>query len=455
MEGSKSEMKKLTLLSFIFSLLFIINPEESMAAGTLQATIDSMKEGAVLKLEDKTYEGNIVINKPLTIIGEKKTVIKGDGTGNVISIKAPNVKLKHLTVTHSSMNRNSAEEYAAIKIHTDNNVVDHVTITDSFHGIYLSQAHHNKIQYANIKGMGKGEIAGQGNGLHVYYANDNVLSHNSIEGTRDGMFFDYANRNKSYDNNISNTRYGLHYMYSDGNTFEGNTFTMNQGGAAIMNSNGLSLKNNQFIVNYGNQSFGLLLLQANENHIQNNLFYMNQRGLYIDQATRNVIRGNSIIQNSIGIELWASSNQQIFTQNTISDNTIPAVTIGGTGESNVWSEHGKGNNWGLAFPLTDLDQNGTGDFPITYHSSLHQLIEDQELTNFFLKSPALKIYEKMNASSNENEVMFNDPHPLLPKQSSHTGIWLAALAVLAVLIFLKGRQRYALHLERMEGKHKG
>ncbi len=426
-----------------------------MAAGNLQATIDSMKEGAVLKLEDQTYEGNIVINKPLTMIGSKNTVIKGDGTGNVISVKAPNVKLSHLTVTHGSMDRNSAEEYAAIKIYSNNNVVEHVKITDSFHGIYLSQAHHNKIQYADIQGLGKGEIAAQGNGLHVYYANDNVLAHNTIEGTRDGMFFDYANRNKSHDNNISNTRYGLHYMYSDENTFKRNTFTMNQGGAAIMNSNGLTLTDNQFIVNYGNQSFGLLLLQANENHIQNNLFYMNQRGLYIDQATRNVIRGNRIIQNGIGIELWASSNQQIFTQNTISDNTIPAVTIGGTGETNAWSEHGKGNDWGSAFPLTDLDQNGIGDFPITYHSSLHQLIEDQELTNFFLKSPALKIYEKINSSSNEDEVMFNDPHPLVPDKGSHTAIWLAALGVLAAVIFLKGRKRYALHLEGMEGKHKG
>lgn len=426
-----------------------------MAAGNLQATIDSMKEGAVLKLEGKTYEGNIVITKPLTIIGTKNTVIKGDGTGNVISVKAPNVKLKNVTVTGSSMNRNSSEEYAAIKIYSNNNVIEHFKVRDSFHGIYLSQAHHNKIQYADIKGLGKGEIAAQGNGLHVYYANDNVLVHNTIEGTRDGMFFDYANNNKSYDNNISNTRYGLHYMYSDENTFKRNTFTMNQGGAAIMNSNGLTLTDNQFIVNYGNQSFGLLLLQANENHIQNNLFYMNQRGLYIDQATRNEIRDNRIIQNQIGIELWASSNQQIFTLNTITENTIPAVTIGGSGEGNAWSEHGKGNNWGSSFPLTDLDQNGIGDFPITYHSSLHQLIEDQELTNFFLKSPALTIYEKINATQNEDEIMFNDPHPLVSKKAGHPAIWLTALFVFAVLIFLKGRKRYALRLEGMEGKHKG
>ncbi|MDR7239273.1 nitrous oxide reductase family maturation protein NosD [Neobacillus drentensis] len=432
-------MKKLTLLSFIFSLFLLMSPEKKLAAENLQTTIDSLKEGAVLQLENKTYQGNIVINKPMTIIGSKKTVIKGDGTGNVISIKAPHVKLSHLTVTHGSMNRNSAEEYAAIKIYTNNNIVEHINIRDSFHGIYLSQAHKNKIRFNDIKGMGKGKIAEQGNGIHVYYANNNLLEKNTIEGTRDGMFFEYANNNHSYENNISQTRYGLHYMYSDENIFKKNTFTMNTGGAAIMNSNHLKLEDNQFIVNYGNQSFGLLLLQANDNLIANNTFYMNQRGMYIDQATRNEFRHNIIAQNQIGIELWASSNEQTFTLNQISENTIPAVTLGGNSENNSWSKNGKGNDWGSAFPITDLNQDQIGDFPITYHSSLYQLIEDQELSYLFLKSPALKIYEKMNAALTKEAVMFHDPHPLTSSKGTHTNAIFLIVSLIIVGILIKGR----------------
>jgi nitrous oxide reductase family maturation protein NosD len=440
MEGSE-KMKKLLLFLFIFSFLFVINPEKNIAAENLQSLIDSLEEGAVLNLEDLTYEGNLVLMKPITIIGKGNTLIKGDGTGNVISIKAPGVTLKQLTVTNGGMDRNSPEEYAAIKIHTNGNLVEHIKIRNSFHGIYLSQAHENTIRHVDIKGMGKGEIAAQGNGIHVYYANDNTLSYNTIEGTRDGMFFDYANNNQSYENNISNTRYGLHYMYSDNNIFKKNTFTMNTGGAAIMNSNHLRLEDNQFVVNYGNKSFGLLLLQANDNQILNNTFYMNQRGLYIDQATRNHIEGNKITQNQIGIELWASSNQQIFTQNYITENMIPAVTIGGTSESNFWSKDNKGNDWGSSFPLTDLNQDGLGDFPITYQSSLYQLIEEQELTYLFLKSPAIKIFEKMNALLKDEKVMFNDPHPLAAKKEDTSKLLLIGFVLLAGLIILKGRHR--------------
>jgi len=82
--------------------------------------------------------------------------------------------------------------------------------------------------------------------------------------------------------------------------------------------------------------------------------------------------------------------------NEISENRLPAITLGGTG-TNSWSKDNKGNNWGSTFPLLDLDQDGIGDHPATYQSSLYELIEDQELTYLFLKSPAIVGYEKINS----------------------------------------------------------
>lgn len=412
-----------------------------MATESLQTTIDSMEAGAVLKLENKTYEGNIVINKSITIIGVGDTIIKGDGTGNVISIKAPNVRLSKLTVLNSSMDRNTGEEYAAIKVYSNHNIIEHIMVRDSFHGIYLSQAHDNTISDTDISGLGYGEIANQGNGLHVYYSNSNTFSGNKIYGTRDGMFFDYSNDNKTVKNNISQTRYGLHYMYSDDNDFENNIFTMNTGGAAIMNSKNIKLNSNEFIFNYGHRSFGLMLLSTNDIHIENNTFYLNQRGIYIDQSTNNQFKDNRIVQNQIGIELWSSSNQQIFTGNRITENTIPAVTLGGKGQ-NAWSKDGIGNYWGNTFPLTDLNQDGIGDFPITYHSSLYQLIEDQELTYLFLKSPATKIYEKMNKFLQKEQIMFEDSHPIMGDSSGLIPkVFIFLLGLCITLILIKGRHR--------------
>lgn len=426
-----------TILSLLVLFALILGPYKPGAAEeNLQSMINEADTNASIQLEGKTYQGNIIIDKPIKLIGKDGTTIKGDGTGNVISVRAEGVTIENMTVENGGMDRNSPEEYAAIKVHTNGNTLRKIFIKDSFHGVYLSQAHRNTVDQVKVVGTGGGEIASQGNGLHLYYSNESVLSNNEIEGTRDGMFFDHADGNTVQNNKISKTRYGLHYMYSNKNIFKNNIFTFNTGGAAIMHSNELLLEGNQFVFNYGHKSFGILLLSANDNTIENNTFRMNQRGLYIDQATRNTIRGNVISQNQIGVELWASSNEQIFTENNISDNTLPAITLGGTG-NNSWSKDGVGNNWGNSFPLLDLDQNGIGDGSAVYQSSIYELIEDNELTYLFLKSPAIIVYEKMNVLLNKNKTMFEDEYPLVSNNDKQGFLWPALLLVFGLLILFK------------------
>lgn len=433
-------MKKNILLFFLMLGIALIIPSKIFAEENLQNLIDSLDDGAVLHLENKTYEGNIVIDKPIEIIGQNHTVIKGDGKGNTISIKTSGVTIRNVTVTHGSMNLNSSEEFAGIKVYEDGNIIDSVTVKHSFHGIYLSQSHHNTIQNSHIIGLGKGEIAKQGNGLHIYYSNDNILKNNVVEGTRDGMYFDYANNNEIIHNHLSETRYGLHFMYSHDNHFKGNTFTFNEGGAAVMESHGNKLAQNEFIFNYGHRSFGLLLLSSFDTVIENNTFFMNQRGLYIDQSTNNLIKNNHIVKNQIGVEIWASSNEQIFTQNKIEENTIPVFALGGQGR-NEWSKDGAGNDWGPQFPILDLNQDKIGDDPIIYQSSLAELIEDQEITYLFLKSPAITVYEKINQFFSKPKTMFEDPAPLVNnKEFKLPWIWVVTASIIVILILLKGRQ---------------
>jgi nitrous oxidase accessory protein len=411
MEGAK-KMKK-WIIGFVFFLgLFSGALSNVKAEQTLQQLIDETPDGGTVYLKNKTYIGDVVIRKPLTIKGTKHTVIKGSGKGNVVTIQAPRVVLEGVTITNSGKSRSTQEEFAAVKIHSNNNILKNITIKNSFHGIYLSQAHHNRIENVRVIGKGGGEIASQGNGLHIYYSNFNQLIRNTIVGTRDGIFFDYSNKNIVEQNNVSYTRYGLHYMYSDDNEFYGNKFIFNTGGAAIMNSNHLILKNNQFLLNQGMRSFGVLLQMANDNQIINNEFYQNQRGLYIDQSTNNFIKENLILQNQIGVELWASSQQQTFTGNRFSRNVTAVLSLGGEVD-NQWSFHGIGNYWGDEAQLFDFNQDGKGESPFEYRSSLHKIIEKNELAYLFLNTPSIHIFEKMNELLHEDKMMAIDPHPLV------------------------------------------
>ncbi|MBP1932454.1 nitrous oxide reductase family maturation protein NosD [Ammoniphilus resinae] len=425
-------MKKLILLIGWLLVCILWSPFVE-ADESLQDQIDHTPEGATLEVGAMSFEGNLVIRKAIHLkgAGPDQTFINGDGTGNVITIEAPGVHLENMSVRNSSFNRNSSEEYAAIKIRSNQNIVEDIRITDSYHGVYLSQAHDNVVRRVTVTGRGSGEIAGQGNGIMVYYSNKNQIQENQISDTRDGIFFDYSNENEVTGNDITQTRYGLHYMYSDRNRLTKNKFHSNIGGAAIMHSRGTILEDNQFSLNQGSRAFGVLLQSCDDTQVTGNQFFQNGRGMVIDQSQRNHIEANMIFHNQIGIELWASSMEQVFARNRFVKNTSPVITIGGL-SNNRWSENQKGNYWGQEFPLADLDQNGIGDSPLVYESTLNKLIEKNELVYLFLNSPAIDIYETLGKFLNQQEVMVNDANPLLDNSEKPSFSWLWGIAVLGM-----------------------
>lgn len=425
----------------LWILIFIvIDDVYATTTNELQLLIDQTPEYGVIELANQTYTGNIIITKPLTIVGSGETVIRGDGTNNVVAIFGEHVTLKNLKIENSGKSRNTEEEHAGVKIHSNHNKLENITVDDSFHGVYLSQAHFNELINLQITGMGNNTVAGQGNGVHVYYSNNNRLIDIFVTGTRDGLFFDYANENEVIGNVLTHSRYGLHFMYSDDNRFYNNKFNYNIGGAAIMNSNRNELINNEFAFNQSTRAFGLLLQMANENIIIGNQFLQNQRGFFIDQSQLNQIKENQIFLNQIGIEIWASAKHQTFTENSLFKNIISVITAGGPTENN-WSENNRGNYWGTAIPLLDLNQDGVGDFPIKYTSSLYQLIEKNELSYLFLNSPTIAIYEKINELLNRQQVMFVDEYPLLYQEKESSNHWLALLAPILLAGWYLNRRR--------------
>lgn len=443
-EGSEKMRVKWVWLAGIIVYLLTIHPSILFAEdSSLQDLVDQTPAHGTLLLQNKTYRGNVTISKPIAIKGSGKTNIKGDGTGNVILVQktAPGSRLENLRISHSSKSRNSVEEYSAIKVLSDRNVLKNLTISDSFHGIYFSSSNENDLSKIRITGMGGGEIAGQGNGIQLIRSQRNRLTDTVIRDSRDGIYFSYSNNNVVKEVDISHTRYGLHYMYSDHNHFFNNHFHQNIGGAAIMNSKGIELIGNEFSYQQGSRSFGLMLQASDENKVEDNHFYHNQRGLYFDLSQKNRIISNEFQQNRIGVELWASSSSQIFTLNRFFRNTLPVITIGGQAK-NQWSEGHRGNEWGETFALFDLNEDKIGDIPVQYKSSLAKLLEDQELVYLFLPSPSIQIYEKINQFLLRQETVFKDPYPLMSERATRLpAVWFLLIPFLIILGMIVQRRR--------------
>ncbi|MTW87596.1 nitrous oxide reductase family maturation protein NosD [Virgibacillus dakarensis] len=422
-------MKKGLLSTVVMISLFIFAPNVSAESNPLQQLIDETPNNGELKLEAKTYNGNIVIDKALTIKGKKGTVISGDKTGNVIEIASDNVTLSKLAIKHSGMSRSSKEEYAGVRVMGNHTVLKNLTITDSFHGIYLNKTKDVTITGTTITGQTTKNLGDQGNGIHIVRSGDNVLANNNIKKTRDGIYVEYSDNNKINNNTVTQTRYGLHYMYSNYNEFEKNHFNRNIGGAAVMHSDHIVLKNNSFSFNQGSRAFGLIVQTSRDIQVINNEFHLNQRGLYLEQSTSNLIKGNDFFHNQVGIELWTSATAHTFIKNTFNKNSSDVITVGGE-SNNEWFKNGAGNYWNK--PMVDLDQDQVGDTAFEYTSSLGELIEENELAYLFLNSPAIKLYEKTNDLFSNQKVMALDKYPLLRERK--VNYYLLSVIGVALLI---------------------
>lgn len=436
-------MKKTILVIVVFLSAFIYTTTIHAQANDLQQMIDETPAEETLELEPVTYHGNIKINKPLTIIGQEGTVIQGDNTANVIEIESKDVTLDTLTVKGSGKSRSSKEEHSAIRVMSEYATLKNITITDSFHGVLLNRINHTTIQNLNIIGQQTDSLSEQGNGIHILRSSNIVIEDSYIEGFRDGIYFEYSDDNEINNNTMTKTRYGIHYMYSDYNTFKNNHFVHNVGGAAIMHSDYITLENNQFSFNQGTRSFGLLIQTSREVHALNNDFHLNQRGLLIEHATGNVIEGNDFFKNKIGVEVWASAIGNTFSKNIFSKNTNQVLTVG-KNANNQWSDiYGNGNYW--EEPMLDLDQDGIGDIPFEYTSSLGELIEkSDELAYLFLDSPAVKVYEKTNDILGNQDVMALDNYPLLIERENNYTI----ILIVGGLIIIAGTVYYTIKKRR-------
>lgn len=440
----------LLFLSLYMPTISFASDKDIKSTEEIQGLIQNAEIGEEILIPKGIYQGNLHIDKSVSLIADGDVTIIGEGKGDVISLEANEITLVGFIIKNSG--RILTTDDAAIKIRSKKNRIVNNRIIDSLHGIYLDTANENVIEGNVIIGDKTLVSADRGNGIHLFQSNNNTIIANHIYETRDGIYFSFADHNVIKGNKIHDTRYGLHYMYSDDNSFFNNLFYDNTGGAAIMYSNRIKLENNDFYNNRGIISFGLLLQTANDNIIKNNRMTMNQKGLFMDQSNRNLLADNEISHNNIGIEIWTSSIDNNFTQNQFSNNVLQ-YSSNGKHDQNKWSKKGIGNYWSNHV-LYDLDNNGVGDRPYTYSTSYGEVLAQNQLGYLFLDSPALKLYESVKNTLSKDQMKITDPYPTLPKdhQGNVQGVNILLLCGAAIFLFLKIRRKgsHAIRIKRME-----
>lgn len=351
---------------------------------SIQSAINAAQKFDTLIIKEGVYRENLHLTKPLSLLGNGKAIIHGNGVGSIIAIFADSCIIRGFTIEHcGSMLVN---EDAGVLVKSSYNTIEWNHLYDILFGIYLFQSHGNTVASNTIEGRKELEQGERGSGIHLWNSHRNTLSGNIISWTRDGFYIQNANHTLIKGNEVHSLRYGVHYMYADSNIFLRNNFHDNVAGAAIMYSRGIVIKHNLFVRNRGFASYGILFQDCHFAKADSNVLADNVVGMFMESSTNNFFRANIIAQNDAALQMFQNSINNTFTENNFIDN-LNLLTIVGKRTESCWSFNGKGNYWS-SYDGYDADANGIGDVPMKIQNVFNYLEGRNQNVRLYLYSPA-------------------------------------------------------------------
>ncbi len=371
--------------NFLKGAVIMVHPVENIP--TLTRAVEQARSGDTLKITEGQYrEGNIVVSKPLTLLGENYPVIDGEGRYEILTITSDRVVVSGLQLQNAGISFIS--ENAAIKLDGVRNCrIEGNILQDNFFAIYLSRVSHCQVIGNRITGKAVSESA-SGNGIHLWYCRNVEITGNYVQGQRDGIYFEFVEQGVVEENHCEeNLRYGLHFMYSDSCLYQNNTFQKNGAGVAVMYSSHVEMIRNRFEQNWGSATYGLLLKDIKYSHIDGNFFINNTIGIYSEASDKMLVENNHLVQNGWAIKIMANSMDNTFRHNNFIDNVFEVATNSG-GNSNTFI-----NNFWSQYRGYDLARNGRGDVPHRPVRLFSIIVQDMPVSLILLGSLLIDVLD--------------------------------------------------------------
>jgi len=431
-------------------------------AGQLAEAVAAAAPGDTIEVTGGVFHGNLVVDKPLTLIGLDGATLDADGRGTVLRLEAADSVARGFVIRNSG---NSLDhEDSGIVVIGPRVLVEQNLLENVLFGIYINAAPGAIVRGNTITGQDL-DIARRGDLIRLWDSDDVLVEGNTTHRGRDVVLW-YSERLTLRNNDFSNGRYGLHFMYCDDALIEGNRLTRNSVGAYLMYGRKMTLRDNLIAFNRGPSGYGIGLKDMDDSVITGNRFLDNRVGAFIDGSPREmdsigIIEGNLFAYNDIGMEMLPSVRHNRLTDNSYIENEQQVVIAGGgrLGE-NEWTVNGRGNYWS-DYAGYDGDGDGRGEMPYRNQHLLDSLLGQRPELRLFLYSPVVNAVEFAARAFPlvRPQPILEDERPLtrpalptdapLPTGSEgNTRLWPVALLPLVLLalagIMRLGRRHYRL-----------
>lgn len=416
------------------SLLAIVAPAswaetiQLPAQADIQKAIDHAQPGDVLQLSVGIYQGPIVIDKPLSLIGpevdasdleahraqhksysaenimdyespllsedfefiEKEdlgttgALIQGDGKGSVITVTADDVLIEGIEITGSGTMLPEMDSAILVRRTAHRATLLNNHIQGNLFGVYLHGANDALVKGNTIIGRQDMRLSEAGNGVTIWNSPGAIILDNTIQHGRDGIFVKTSNDNIFAHNRFTGLRYAIHYMYTQFSQVIGNHSRGNHGAWAIMFSNHIEVKNN---ISDDDRDLGLLLNAANYSAITGNVVRNGgERCVFVYNANGNELQDNWFERCPVGIHFTAGSSDNEMSGNAFVHNQTQVKYVGTRFVD--FAHEGRGNYWSDN-PAFDLDGDGIADRPYRPNDVMDEILWTLPAAKALTNSPAV------------------------------------------------------------------
>ncbi len=398
-------------MKFFFLVLF---SSALVFANALQDAIDAAPPYSTLKLQNALYEGNIHIDKPLTIIGlGRHVIIKGNGVRSVVSVRSSYVTLKHLIIQNSGMNMQSIDAAISMK-EVQNCEIRDCNISEVLYGIDMDRVNNSVISHTYITTK-KNDLPLRANALKLYYANHNVIEFNIIENVRD-VTLNYSHHNLFKKNQFIGNRFATHLSLSHNNSFIDNIYKYNSVAMMFMGAKNTKVIGNEILSSDGAAGIGVMIGSVANFVFKNNRVSYNAKALYIQgqekaKGMKRYIVGNEISYNGEALHFHASIKDNTITNNKIFSNIADVVKDAG---KNFESSNVVEYNYWDRYAGFDENNDGIGDIPYRAYQYADQLWHYNHKVKFFYASPIMSMLNFLShlAPFIEPNLIMEDKKPI-------------------------------------------
>jgi nitrous oxidase accessory protein len=393
----------------------------------VQAALDRAAGGDEVVLAAGEHKGPVRLDKRLTLQGESGAVLQGSGRGSVVTVLAPDVVVRGLTIRGSGMDLEKMDSGVFIEKSATRALVEGNRVEGNLYGVYIHGTEDALVTGNTIIGISEaGRINDAGNGVSVWDAPGSKVIDNDISYGRDGIFTVASRKNTFSRNRFRNLRFAVHYMYTNEGEVSDNVSIGNTAGFAIMYSHRIVVRGN---VSDGDRDRGFLFNFANGSRIEGNVVTgrlqpaerWSSRGyrsggarehgltapgeaatpsmgegarigpekcVFIYNSNQNRFTANWFENCEIGVHFTAGSEGNEITGNAFVGSRNQVKYVGSRYLD--WSKGGRGNYWSDN-PGFDLNGDGIADTAYRPNDLIDKVLWTAPQAKLLINSPAVQV----------------------------------------------------------------